>query len=101
MFTRGQCDYRNVFSSPELSYEGDVPYFLRYMLDNEVRIIRQLVGITTQGMRQILAFSWLKIPARRYDVVASGRCISCCQLEVSVESVDILDSLTTNIETIS
>jgi len=73
MFTRGQCDYRNVFSSPELSYEGDVPYFLRYMVDNE-----------------ILALSWLKIPARKYDVVASGHRISCCQLEVSVDEADLL-----------
>ncbi len=36
LFKYGNCDYRDLFSSPELTYEAEIPYFLRYMLDNEV-----------------------------------------------------------------
>jgi hypothetical protein len=78
-----------MFSSPELTYEADVPYFLRYMLDNEVRVTHRLIEcLKVQRIQQILALSWLKIPAKQYDVIEPAVYISHCQLEVSVEFVD-------------
>ncbi|KJA21235.1 hypothetical protein HYPSUDRAFT_166097 [Hypholoma sublateritium FD-334 SS-4] len=71
--TSGACEYRNIFSSPELSYETTVPYFLRFMLDN---------GITPM--------SWIQIPAKRYTRIASERAVSFCQLEVTVPFESLL-----------
>ena len=89
LFINGKCDYRNKFSSPELTYEADVPYFLRYMLDDEVRRITSSAGChITQKKYQILALSWLKIPAKQYNPIEPAACVSRCQLEVSVQSVD-------------
>jgi len=76
-----------MFSSPELTYEADVPYYLRYMLDNEVSMTYSLRCLRVQSMHQILALSWLKIPAKEYDVIEPSACISHCQMEVSVEFV--------------
>ncbi len=60
IFKRGQCDYRNTFTSPERTYEADVPYSLRYMLDTEVSkgdvALLLLVIITLPlGIRPLLA----------------------------------------------
>ncbi|KAF8964418.1 ribonuclease H-like domain-containing protein [Flammula alnicola] len=65
--------YRDLFSAPELSYETTVPYFLRFMVDNE-----------------ITAMAWLKIPTAKYDIVAPEKTRSWCQFEISVNVEDLL-----------
>ncbi|KIM43285.1 hypothetical protein M413DRAFT_444100 [Hebeloma cylindrosporum] len=73
IFTSGSCEYRDLFTGPELSFEASVPYFLRFSLDTE-----------------IAAMAWLKIPPGKYEIVAPERMVSCCQLEVAVKVENLL-----------
>ncbi|KAF8195471.1 ribonuclease H-like domain-containing protein [Pholiota molesta] len=76
IFTSGHCQYRDLFTSPELSYEASVPYFLRFMLDTS-----------------IASMTWLQLPQEEYEIIPPERRVSCCQLEVSIslESLRICD----------
>ncbi|KAF9483487.1 ribonuclease H-like protein [Pholiota conissans] len=67
IFMSGRCQYRDLFSSPELSYEASIPYFLRFMLDTN-----------------ILCMTWLQLPKNEYNVILTAERVSCCQQEVSI-----------------
>ncbi|KAF8798915.1 ribonuclease H-like protein [Phlegmacium glaucopus] len=73
VFTSGRCQYRDLFSDPQSSYEGKVPYHLRFMIDNEIECM-----------------SWLKIPSGKYDLVSANSKVSTCQLEVTTSCEDLL-----------
>jgi hypothetical protein len=38
IFTSGSCEYRNLFTDPERSFEANIPYFLRFSIDTEVYV---------------------------------------------------------------
>jgi len=38
VFISGKCQYQDLFTDPQSSYEGKVPYHLRFMIDNEVSV---------------------------------------------------------------
>ncbi|PPR07791.1 hypothetical protein CVT26_014976 [Gymnopilus dilepis] len=70
---KGQVQFRDLFSSPESSYEAAVPYSLRFMLDHAIK-----------------ALEWLKIPTGKYERINKADALSHCQLEVSVRVEDLL-----------
>lgn len=69
----GKCQYGDHFTEPQSSYEGKVPYRLRFMIDNEIECM-----------------NLLKIPAGKYDLVSADSKVSTCQAEVTTSYEDLL-----------
>ncbi|KZS94329.1 hypothetical protein SISNIDRAFT_453212 [Sistotremastrum niveocremeum HHB9708] len=68
MFERGECDFRGVFSPDIATFESNIGYTLRFMIDTKV------VGM-----------NWIEIPAGNYRLRDKGSKLSHCQIEVDVK----------------
>ncbi|KAF6755769.1 ribonuclease H-like domain-containing protein [Ephemerocybe angulata] len=71
----GRCDYRGLFKEPKLTYESDVPYLTRFMLDTKV-----------------VPFAWVEIDANKYEVVEeTARKSTCLEFSASSEDVKVIE----------
>ena len=68
VFERGQCSYRDLFGAVVPTFESNIAYTLRFMIDTKV------VGM-----------NWIEVPAGNYTLVHAKR--SKCQIEISVRCV--------------
>ncbi|KAG8744183.1 DNA-directed DNA polymerase delta [Ceratobasidium sp. 414] len=64
---RGECSYQNLFPGPVITYESNIAYELRFMIDTKV------VGM-----------NWIEVPAGQYDMRLGSQKVSTCQLEFDV-----------------
>ncbi|KAK9894003.1 putative delta DNA polymerase [Cystobasidium minutum MCA 4210] len=67
-FERGELNFRNMFSEAPMTFESNIPYTLRFMIDHKIG-----------GM------SWLEIPHSKYELRAEAAKISVCQIEIDVD----------------
>jgi len=67
-FERGQIDFNGLFPAEILTYESNIAYTLRFMIDTKV------VGM-----------NWVELPAGRYEVIDGKEKRSLCQLEASCQ----------------
>ena len=65
-FERGQINFNDLFPAEILTYESNIAYTLRFMIDTHV------VGM-----------NWVEIPGGRYEVLQGDEKRSLCQIEVS------------------
>ncbi|PSR90586.1 hypothetical protein PHLCEN_2v4879 [Hermanssonia centrifuga] len=63
---RGECQFNNLFRDVVDTYESNVPYALRFMIDTKV------VGM-----------NWIEVPAGKYKLLKEGK-RSHCQIEINV-----------------
>ena len=68
VFERAQCSYQELFSAVVPTFESNIAYTLRFMIDTKV------VGM-----------NWIEVPAGNYTVVHAKK--SKCQIEISVRYV--------------
>ncbi|TDL23693.1 hypothetical protein BD410DRAFT_746439 [Rickenella mellea] len=68
IFERGECNFRDLWSGPVTTFESNVPYILRFMIDTKV------VGM-----------NWIELPARSYTLVNEKDKLSHCQIELHVK----------------
>ncbi|KAI0255835.1 DNA polymerase family B-domain-containing protein, partial [Lactifluus subvellereus] len=73
VFERGETNFRNLFSGPVTTYESNIPFVLRCMIDVKV------VGM-----------NWIEVPAGKYTLLKSKDKKSHCQIELSVKSDDFI-----------
>ncbi|KII85833.1 hypothetical protein PLICRDRAFT_144471 [Plicaturopsis crispa FD-325 SS-3] len=66
IFERGECNFQDLFPNPISTYESNIVYTLRFMIDTKV------VGM-----------NWIEVPAGKYKFLNQGR-RSVCQIEISV-----------------
>ncbi|KAL5531593.1 POL3 [Sanghuangporus baumii] len=64
---KGECAYGGLFNGLTSTYESNIPYVLRFMIDAKV------VGM-----------NWIEIPAGKYNILNGEKKRSQCQLEFSV-----------------
>ncbi|OBZ73506.1 DNA polymerase delta catalytic subunit [Grifola frondosa] len=67
VFERGECRFRDVFSDIVPTYESNIAYTLRFMIDTRV------VGM-----------NWIEVPAGKYKIIKDKK-RSHCQLEISIK----------------
>ena len=68
IFERGQCSYEDLFGAVVPTFESNIAYTLRFMIDTKV------VGM-----------NWIEVPAGNYTLVHAKR--SKCQIEISTRYV--------------
>jgi DNA polymerase delta subunit 1 len=68
VFERGQCSYRDMFGAVVPTFESNIAYTLRFMIDTKV------VGM-----------NWIEVPAGNYTLVSAKK--SKCQIEIFVRYV--------------
>ena len=68
VFERGQCSYQDLFGAAVPTFESNIAYTLRFMIDTKV------VGM-----------NWVEVPAGNYTLVHAKR--SKCQIEISTRYV--------------
>ncbi|KAF8630753.1 hypothetical protein AX17_005348, partial [Amanita inopinata Kibby_2008] len=67
VFERAECTYQNLFNGPVQTFESNIQYILRFMIDTK------LVGM-----------NWIEVPACKYKIVNNNSKKSHCQLEISM-----------------
>ncbi|KAI0313537.1 DNA polymerase family B-domain-containing protein [Amylostereum chailletii] len=73
VFEKGECDFRNLFSGPVPTFESNIAYTLRFMIDTKV------VGM-----------NWIEVPAGKYRILDNKNKKSLCQIELSVKWDDFI-----------
>ena len=69
VFERGQCSYQELFGAAVPTFESNIAYTLRFMIDTKV------VGM-----------NWIEVPAGKYTLVHAKK--SKCQIEISTRYVN-------------
>lgn len=67
-FERGQIDFNGLFPPEIMTYESNIAYTLRFMVDTKV------VGM-----------NWVEIPGGTYDMLEGSQRKSLCQIEISCQ----------------
>ncbi|KZT70718.1 hypothetical protein DAEQUDRAFT_162972 [Daedalea quercina L-15889] len=67
IFERGECSFRDLFNGQVATYESNVQFTLRFMIDTKV------VGM-----------NWIEVPARTYKLTPENKKKSHCQIELTV-----------------
>ncbi|KAF5309349.1 hypothetical protein D9611_014024 [Ephemerocybe angulata] len=71
----GRCNYKGLFRNPELTYESDVPYLTRFMLETK-----------------IMPFAWVKVEGNKYEVIEeTARKSNCLEFSASSEDVKVTE----------
>ncbi len=70
IFDQGQCNFQNLFDGPISTYESNIVFVLRFMIDTKV------VGM-----------NWIEVPAGKYKVTPPTKKRSSCQLELTFRCV--------------
>ncbi|KAL7412360.1 delta DNA polymerase [Mrakia frigida] len=73
IFERGEFQFRDMFNGPISSYESNIAYTLRFMIDNKIT-----------GM------NWLEVPAKKYELRTNNRKVSRCQIELDCKAEDLI-----------
>ncbi|KAF4617118.1 hypothetical protein D9613_005965 [Agrocybe pediades] len=79
VLTSGQGLYKDLFTSVGDTFEADVPYFMRFMVDNQVN-----------------AMTWLRIEPGNYEIIPAEEKVSHCQVEIKVNQEALLICETVN-----
>lgn len=69
VFESGEVSFRGLFSGPVTTFESNIPYTLRFMIDTKV------VGM-----------NWIEIPAGKYTLLKGKEKKSSCQIELLVRA---------------
>ena len=67
VFERGECSYQNLFPDAVTTYESNIVYPLRFMIDTHVT-----------GM------NWIEVPAGKYTLIEERKKKTTCQIELDV-----------------
>ncbi|KAF8972660.1 ribonuclease H-like domain-containing protein [Flammula alnicola] len=67
IFDRGECDFQGLFDGVIPTFESNIVFTLRFMIDTKV------VGM-----------NWIEVPAGKYKITPPGSKRSTCQLEISL-----------------
>ncbi|KAH9967292.1 DNA polymerase family B-domain-containing protein [Russula dissimulans] len=67
VFERGEVTFRDLFSGPITTYESNIPFILRFMIDT-----------------QVVGMNWIEVPPGKYTLLKGKEKKSHCQIEFSV-----------------
>jgi DNA polymerase delta subunit 1 len=67
IFERGECNFQELFSGPTSTYESNIAWVLRFMIDTKV-----------------LGMNWIEVPAGKYKLRTEKSKRSSCQIEIDM-----------------
>jgi len=84
VFDKGECDFRGLFDGVQLTYESNIVFTLRFMIDTKVHsVLLQLLGSYTD-YGKVVGMNWIEVPAGKYKIIPEAQKRSTCQLEINV-----------------
>lgn len=90
MFEKGEVDFRGMFRDQLMTYESNIPYTLRFMIDHKVKSILHSRTAQPDDFEQISGMNWLEIPAGKYEVRGPSQKISNCQIELDCSHSNLI-----------
>ena len=86
MFERGECGFGEFFPGPVATYESNIAYTLRFMIDTKVlhNVISSKPDLIVE---QVVGMNWIEVPAGKYSLKTGKSKKSKCQIELSVKCV--------------
>ena len=66
IFDQGQCHFQDLFDGPVATYESNIVFVLRFMIDTKV-----------------FGMNWIEVPAGKYKITPPEKKRSSCQLEIT------------------
>ena len=83
-----------MFTQEVMTYESNIAYTLRFMIDTKVGTIMQrfawhwkLINLVTICVTQIVGMNWIELSPGNYTVRTGSKKVSSCQLEVDCRYV--------------
>lgn len=115
-FERGEVNFRGMFTDTSMTYESNIPYTLRFMIDHKVSynihpdfcpcpcidMMRKDLTFTPSVVYppnpftfslvviQVSGMNWLTLPAGKYDLRSESSKISNCQIEFDCSSKNLI-----------
>lgn len=81
-FEGGEVSFRGLFSGPVTTFESNIPYTLRFMIDTKVRPTEH--SRLCLILAQVVGMNWIEIPAGKYTLLKGKAKKSSCQIELLV-----------------
>ena len=72
------------------TYESNIPYTLRFMIDTKVSSVI-LLDTRRLNAIQVVGMNWIEVPAGKYMLHKGNNKKSQCQIELPVKYVDEYD----------
>lgn len=86
LFERGEMDYKDLYTEPVTTYESNIAYTLRFMIDCKVSAAGCFFACCSHFPVQVVGMNWIEVPGGKYNLVSpkdkSRR--STCQIEVEM-----------------
>ena len=86
LFDRGECSYEGLFDGEIPTYESNIVFTLRFMIDTKVRKLLWTAKYI-QDCPKVVGMNWIEVPAGKYRITPGQHKRSTCQLEISVRLV--------------
>lgn len=85
IFERGETNFRGLFSGPVTTFESNIPFILRFMIDTGVRVMGCFLRLgPILFLSQVVGMNWIEVPAGKYSLVKAKDKKSHCQIELYV-----------------
>ena len=85
VFEKGECDFRDLFQGPIPTFESNIPYILRFMIDTKASCFcSSELEWSSRGLAQIVGMNWIEVAAGKYKLLSGKDKKSHCQIELSV-----------------
>lgn len=82
-FERGQIDFNGLFPPEIMTYESNIAYTLRFMVDTKASRLSLDVSLP-----QVVGMNWIEFPGGKYEVYHDTKDKrSLCQIEISAQYV--------------
>lgn len=91
LFDRGEIGFGGFFDGPTATFESNIAYELRFMIDKQVRpaslSVRHPPAKADTSCLQITGMNWLELTAGKYKIRPGAQKTSQCQLELDCRYV--------------
>lgn len=87
LFERGEWNFRGLFKEETPTYESNVPFTLRFMIDTKVNSTFEKCPLYLICLFKVVGMNWIEVPAGSYTLALGKDKKSLCQLELSVRYV--------------
>lgn len=86
LFENGDCRFQDLWNDKGITFESNIVYILRFMIDTKVIVSFFLVG-RSLTLVQVVGMNWIEVPPGNYTVIPRFEKKSTCQVEISMRYV--------------
>jgi len=82
-FERGQIDFNGLFPPEIMTYESNIAYTMRFMIDTKVSCL--IPESHSKAHVQVVGMNWVEIEGGKYEVHEGPAKRSLCQIEITAQ----------------